>query len=248
MKFPLIVCVFLLTVSSSQSVDITVRGTERDRVSITCPYPEGYENSYKSFFRGLYGEHVLILKSDGKSSVSSDRFSLNNNPQTRSFTVSISDLKMDDAGPYICWSGWTHRLDVQLEVLREIKTPVKISTTSMSPYTNTEHTSTVTGVSPSATHQTETETRTTTENTVQLQQTNISSFVIIVTAEALVLLLIAVPLIIVAVRKKKKNKGLLSSSTVVFIPVIYDQIKDTGLFCNPEDRDTQTTVFYSGVS
>ncbi|XP_039503784.1 CMRF35-like molecule 7 isoform X4 [Pimephales promelas] len=224
MKFPLIVCVFLLTVSSSQSVDITVRGTERDRVSITCPYPEGYENSYKSFFRGLYGEHVLILKSDGKSSVSSDRFSLNNNPQTRSFTVSISDLKMDDAGPYICWSGWTHRLDVQLEVLR------------------------VTGVSPSATHQTETETRTTTENTVQLQQTNTGSFVIIVTAEALVLLLIAVPLIIVAVRKKKKNKGLLSSSTVVFIPVIYDQIKDTGLFCNPEDRDTQTTVFYSGVS
>ncbi|KAG1955807.1 CMRF35-like molecule [Pimephales promelas] len=164
-----------LFLSRSQSADITVRGTERDRVSITCSYPEGYENSYKYFYRGPYGDSVLILKSVGESSVSSGRFSLNNNPQHRSFTVSISDLKMDDAGPYSCAAGWGPRLDVQLEVLRApvIKTPVKISTTSIRPYTNTEHTSTVTGVSPSATHQTETETRTTTENTtVQLQQPN----------------------------------------------------------------------------
>ncbi|XP_056128092.1 CMRF35-like molecule 8 [Rhinichthys klamathensis goyatoka] len=75
-----------------------------------------------------------------------------------------------------------------------------------------------------------------------------SFVIIIITAEALVLLLIAVPLIIVAVQMRKKNKGLLSSATVVFNPVIYDQIKDTGRFCNPEDRDTETTVFYSCVS
>ncbi|XP_056128047.1 CMRF35-like molecule 7 [Rhinichthys klamathensis goyatoka] len=118
MKFPLIVCVFLLTVSSSLSVDITERGTERERVSITCPYPEGYENSYKYFYRGVYGERDLILRSDGESSVFSGRLSLKDNPQTRSFTVTISDLKMDDAGPYVCGAGWMHRLEIQLNVIR----------------------------------------------------------------------------------------------------------------------------------
>ncbi|XP_077057520.1 uncharacterized protein LOC143710444 isoform X3 [Siphateles boraxobius] len=248
MKFPLIVCVFLLTVSSSLSVDITVRGTEGGRVNIICRYPERYKNSYKYFYRGRYGERVIKLQSNGgESSVFRDRFSLKDNHQTRSFTVTISILKMEDAGPYGCGAGWTHYQQIQLTVIRApVKTTrVQISTSSVSPYTNssTEHTSTVT-------HQTETETtRTTTGNTtVQLYQPSIRSFVIIVTAEALVLLLIAVPLVIVAVRKKKKNKGLLSSTIVVFNPVIYDQIKDTGRFCNPEDRDTETTVFYSCVS
>ncbi|XDV16469.1 hypothetical protein PO909_016168, partial [Leuciscus waleckii] len=92
MKFPLIVCVFLLTVSSSLSVDITVSGTEGERVIITCPYPEGYENSYKYFYRGVYRDRVLILESDGgESSVIKGRFSLKDNNQTRSFTVTISN-------------------------------------------------------------------------------------------------------------------------------------------------------------
>ncbi|XP_067260553.1 polymeric immunoglobulin receptor-like [Chanodichthys erythropterus] len=68
-----------------------------------------------------------------------------------------------------------------------------------------------------------------------------ASVVIIIIVEALVLLLIAVPVIIVTVRNKK-SKGLLS-----FNPVFYEQIKDTGLPCNPEDRDTITTVVYSCV-
>ncbi|XDV16512.1 hypothetical protein PO909_016193, partial [Leuciscus waleckii] len=89
MKFPLIVCVFLLTVSSSLSVDITVSGTEGRRVIITCSYPEGYENSYKYFYRGVYRDGVLILQSHGKKT--SPRFSLKDNPQTRSFTVTISN-------------------------------------------------------------------------------------------------------------------------------------------------------------
>ncbi|KAK7161049.1 hypothetical protein R3I94_003888 [Phoxinus phoxinus] len=244
MKFTLIVCVSLLTVSSSLSVDITVRGTEGRGVNITCRYPEGYENSYKYFYKGLYGERVIIIPSHGIKT--SPRFSLKDDPQTRSFTVNISDLKMEDAGPYACRAGWTHYQHIQLNMIRapETTTRVQNSTSSISPYTNssTEHTST-------ATRHTETETtRTTTGNTtVQLYQTHTSSCVIIVTAEALVLLLIAVPLIIVAVRKKN-TKGLLSSTIVVFNPVIYEQIRDTGHFCNPEDRDTETTVFYSCVS
>ncbi|XDV16488.1 hypothetical protein PO909_016179 [Leuciscus waleckii] len=144
MKFPLIVCVFLLTVSSSLSEGITVRGTEGRGVSITCSYPEGYENSYKYFYRGVYRDRVLILQSHGKKT--SPRFSLKDNPQTRSFTVTISNLKMEDAGPYGCRAGWMdpHYTQIQLNVIRapETATRVQISTSSISPYSSTEHTST----------------------------------------------------------------------------------------------------------
>ncbi|KAK9981708.1 hypothetical protein ABG768_001232 [Culter alburnus] len=79
------------------------------------------------------------------------------------------------------------------------------------------------------------------------QEVTDSSVVIIVTTVVLVLLLIAVSLIIVAVRNKMKNKGLLWSIEE-FNPEFYEQIKDAGRHCDPEDRDTITTVFYSFVS
>ncbi|KAG1955808.1 CMRF35-like molecule [Pimephales promelas] len=151
MKFPLIVCVFLLTVSSSQSVNITVKGTEGRGVSITCPYPEGfrYAYSYKYFYRGYYKDRVTILESDGMQTfVMNGRFSLQDNRQTSSFTVSISDLKMDDAGPYGCKAGHEyenyHHVEVIVIRAPETTTRVQISTTSISPYThsNTEHTNT----------------------------------------------------------------------------------------------------------
>ncbi|XP_056128031.1 CMRF35-like molecule 5 [Rhinichthys klamathensis goyatoka] len=151
MKFPLIVFVFLLTVSSSLSVNITVSGTEGRGVSITCPYPEGYlyAYSYKYFYRGHYRDRVIILESDGiQTFAMNGRFSLKDNRQTRSFTVTISNLKMDDAGPYGCKAGheYANYQQVELIVIRapETTTRVQISTTSISPYTNssTEHTST----------------------------------------------------------------------------------------------------------
>ncbi|XP_077057516.1 CMRF35-like molecule 5 isoform X3 [Siphateles boraxobius] len=152
MKFPLIVCVFLLTVSSSLSVNVTVNGTEGRHVSITCPFPEGFLHaySYKYFYRGHYRDRVIILQSDGMETfVSSGRFSLQDNHQTRSFTVTISILKMEDAGPYGCKAGhgYENYQQVELIVIRapETTTRVQISTSSVSPYTNrnTEHTSTV---------------------------------------------------------------------------------------------------------
>ncbi|XP_056128080.1 uncharacterized protein LOC130105917 [Rhinichthys klamathensis goyatoka] len=101
---------------------------------------------------GLYADRVIILRSDGESSVFSGRFSLKDNPQTRSFTVTISDLKMDDAGPYGCGAGWGPRLDIQLN--RHIHSHWCFSL--------------------SATHHTETET-TTGNTSVQLHQPNTTS-------------------------------------------------------------------------
>ncbi|CAM4447623.1 unnamed protein product [Leuciscus chuanchicus] len=149
MKFPLIVCVFLLTVSSSLSENITVSGTEGRGVSITCPYPEGiiHAYSYKYFYRGLYEDRVLILDSDGMETYAfKGRFSLKNNPKTRSFTVTISNLMMEDAGPYGCRSGHDYENYHQVELIvnraPETTTRVQISTTSISLYSSTEHTST----------------------------------------------------------------------------------------------------------
>ena len=113
------VCVCVCAVSSSLSVDITVRGTEGRRVIITCPYPEKYKEFFKYFYRGPPKKSVLILQSDGKKTVYiSGRFSLKDNPQTRSFTVTISNLKMEDAGPYGCRAGAEHYQQIQLNVIR----------------------------------------------------------------------------------------------------------------------------------
>ncbi|XP_051771156.1 uncharacterized protein LOC127523958 isoform X3 [Ctenopharyngodon idella] len=142
MKFPLTVCVFLLTVISSLSVDITVRGTEGEPVSIKCPYPGGYKNYFKYFLKGPSKKSVLILQSDrGKSK---GRFSLQDDHKS-SFTVTISNLKMEDAGTYGCRAGAEHYKEVNLIVIRAPETtrPVQISTSTIRPHTNssTEHTS-----------------------------------------------------------------------------------------------------------
>ncbi|XDV16491.1 hypothetical protein PO909_016181 [Leuciscus waleckii] len=96
-----------------------MRGREGEPVSITCPYAKGYENAYKCFYKGNYKDNVIIIRSDGgESSVIKGRFSLKDNPQTRSFTVTISNLKMEDAGPYICRAGYHHYQQIQLNVIR----------------------------------------------------------------------------------------------------------------------------------
>ncbi|XP_067258893.1 CMRF35-like molecule 1 isoform X2 [Chanodichthys erythropterus] len=243
MNFLLTVCVFLLTVISSLSVDITVRGTEGESVIIKCPYAKGYEDSYKYFYKGVHRDSVMILQSNGETS--KDRFSLQDDRKTRSFTVTISDLKMEDAGIYGCSAGAEHYKEVNLIVITapQRSRPVQISTSTFYPdqtissFSNTPPYLRTSDTNPQSSSITITD---------HQISSSTGSVVIIVTAAALVLLLIAVSLIIVAVRKKM-NKGLLPSIEA-FNPVFYEQIKDAERHCDPEDRDTITTVFYSCVS
>ncbi|XP_067260316.1 polymeric immunoglobulin receptor-like [Chanodichthys erythropterus] len=201
MKFPLTVCVFLLTVISSLSVDITVRGTERGRVSIKCPYPGGYKNSYKYFYKGVFRESVIILRSDGGKS--KDRFTLQDDRKTRSFTVTIRNLKMEDAGIYGCRAGWGEYKEIRLIVNRapQKPKPVQISTSTIRPFTNTstEHTST------------ESETRTTIGNaTFELHQqnTNLASVAGGLGSVLLVLTLCSGIFLILKKRKRKCGTAL----------------------------------------
>ncbi|XP_026101432.1 CMRF35-like molecule 1 isoform X2 [Carassius auratus] len=262
MKFTFMISAFLLTVSSSVPVYIAVRGTEGEQVFLNCPYAEGYENSDKYFYKGPYRERKLLLKSaGGQSSVSEGRFSLLDDHQKRSFTLTIRNLSLSDAGVYTCATGWNgENKHIQLNVIRapQKTRPDQISTSTLHSYTHTstvtprtgrETTRTMTGSTLVQLDQLNTERTnyTTHDATVPVPVLSFGSFVIIITA-AMVLLLIGLPLIIVTVWKKEKNKGLLSSSIVEFNQVIHEHIKHAGRHCNPEDRDTETTVVYSCVS
>ncbi|RXN11632.1 polymeric immunoglobulin receptor-like protein [Labeo rohita] len=139
--------IITITVRSSVCLAITVRGTEGEQVTIKCPYDHGYENSYKYFYKGLYRDNNVILKSYGaESSVFNGRFSLRDDHQMRSFTVTIRNLSMEDAGPYGCIAGWGEYKQIQLNVIKapQKRRPVQISTTTILMYTNTspDHTST----------------------------------------------------------------------------------------------------------
>ncbi|XP_058647359.1 uncharacterized protein LOC131549312 isoform X1 [Onychostoma macrolepis] len=146
MKFTLMISGFLLMVSSSVCVEITARGTEGEQVAIKCPYAKGYENTNKYFYKGPYKDNNLILKSDGGESVSDGRFSLRDDHQTSSFTVTIRNLRMADAGQYGCGAGWGNYKLIQLNVIKapQKTRPVQISTSTLHSYTNssTDHTST----------------------------------------------------------------------------------------------------------
>uniref|UniRef100_A0A672MHY0 Immunoglobulin V-set domain-containing protein n=1 Tax=Sinocyclocheilus grahami TaxID=75366 RepID=A0A672MHY0_SINGR len=69
--------------------------------------------------KGQYKDSSIILTSDGgESSVSEGRFSLRDDHQTRSFTVTIRDLRMADAGEYACRAGWGEYKRFQLNVIK----------------------------------------------------------------------------------------------------------------------------------
>uniref|UniRef100_A0A8C2BNF2 Immunoglobulin domain-containing protein n=1 Tax=Cyprinus carpio TaxID=7962 RepID=A0A8C2BNF2_CYPCA len=173
MSFSQRACVFLLILSSSQCVDITATGTEGEQVLITCPYAKGYEKAYKGFYKGNYKDYDVILKSNGGETSVSGRISLRDDGKMRSLTVTIRNLKMEDAGPYICRAGYGYLKQIHLNVIRapQKTRPVQISTSTLHSYTHTstDHSSTVTPQTESET------TRTITGSTaVQLNQPNTS--------------------------------------------------------------------------
>ncbi|XP_059409027.1 CMRF35-like molecule 8 isoform X1 [Carassius carassius] len=210
MKLLRTVSVFLMMVSSSECVDITVTGTEGEQAIIKCPYAKGYEKSYKYFQKGTYKQNIILIQSNGGvSSVFDGRFWLRDDHRMRTFTVIIRNLSLADAGLYGCRAGWGEYKLIKLHVIRapQKAIPVQISTSTLRPYTNTstDHSSTVT-------HQTEGETtRTTTGNTaVNLNQpnTNLASVAVGLGSVLLVLVLCSGTFLILKKRKRKSGTAL----------------------------------------
>ncbi|KTF93301.1 hypothetical protein cypCar_00044079 [Cyprinus carpio] len=87
---------------------------------------QGYEKAYKGFYKGNYKDYDVILKSNGGETSVSGRISLRDDGKMRSLTVTIRNLKMEDAGPYICRAGYGYLKQIHLNVIRAPQRPIPV--------------------------------------------------------------------------------------------------------------------------
>ncbi|XP_077057515.1 uncharacterized protein LOC143710442 isoform X2 [Siphateles boraxobius] len=191
----------------------TITGCRGQRVEIRCSYKSGYESYSKYFCKGecsYIGRRNIMVKSG--SPYKHKRFSLTDDTTARVFTVTITDLRTEDAGQYWCVVEgiiFDDYSEIMLLVKKDNKT-TEVST--ISTFSKTLSSFSTTELNPqSVTHQTETETtRTTTGNTtVQLYQPNIhlASVAGGLGSVLLVLTLCCGTFIILKKKRKKRKSG-----------------------------------------
>ncbi|XP_067296726.1 CMRF35-like molecule 3 isoform X1 [Pseudorasbora parva] len=191
----------------------TVIGHRGERVDIRCPYDSGYEANPKYFCRGdCLLPNKVIIKSG--SPAKDERFSLTDNTTARVFTVTITDLRTEDAGRYWCavertlTTDWAIP-DVYSEIYLQFKQDKKTTEVStLSPSPETQSSFSTTDLNPqSVTHRTETKTRRTTGNTtVKLSQRN-TNLVSVAGGLGLALLVLTLCSGVFLILKKRKRKS-----------------------------------------
>ncbi|XP_016361973.1 CMRF35-like molecule 1 [Sinocyclocheilus anshuiensis] len=127
-------CVVLLVFSSICTVvagaPVTVTGHRGHRLDIRCPYESGYGSNSKYFCKGKCNFANIMVKSG--SPAKDQRFSLTDDTTARVFTITVTDLRTEDAGQY--WSAVKRILtDVYSEMLLLVKQaePPYLSTSAM---------------------------------------------------------------------------------------------------------------------
>ncbi|KAL6482262.1 hypothetical protein MHYP_G00103420 [Metynnis hypsauchen] len=114
----------LAVVSGMLHYEITETGTEGNIAVITCPYGQGYESYTKYFCKGIYKVCETLIKTNGKDSWTyKDRISLTDDTEQKKLMVTISDLRMEDAGQYGCGIEITGRDGFTLVHLKVNKAP-----------------------------------------------------------------------------------------------------------------------------
>ncbi|XP_036412991.1 CMRF35-like molecule 5 isoform X3 [Colossoma macropomum] len=121
------VTIFMLlseVVSGMLHDEITETGTDGNVAVITCPYSTGYESYTKYFCKGGYLHCVTLIKSHGMDSFTyKGRIIMNDNTEQKKLVVTISDLRMEDAGDYGCGIELTGRDPFTLVRLKVNKAP-----------------------------------------------------------------------------------------------------------------------------
>ncbi|XP_049325495.1 CMRF35-like molecule 3 [Astyanax mexicanus] len=120
--FLLILLVFDLFPAGISDVP-TVIGYRGRSVEIRCPYDSGYETYMKYLCRGecsTFGNKDIPVESG--STAKDQRFSLKDDTAAGVFTVTITDLRPEDAGQY--WCGIKRSLPLT-DVYKEIMLLVK---------------------------------------------------------------------------------------------------------------------------
>ncbi|XP_040851774.1 polymeric immunoglobulin receptor-like [Ochotona curzoniae] len=82
----------------------TVRGPERGNLSVQCHYGRGWETYKKYWCRGAVWSHckILIITTGSEQEVRQGRVSIRDHHRSRTFTVTMEQLREDDAGTYWC--------------------------------------------------------------------------------------------------------------------------------------------------
>ncbi|KAL6482174.1 hypothetical protein MHYP_G00102540 [Metynnis hypsauchen] len=125
------IIIFILT-PAGISAGTTVTGHRGRSVQIKCPYDSGYETYIKYLCRGecsTWGTKDIPVQS---GSAEDQRFSLDDDTAARVFTITITDLRPEDAGPYWCGINRPSLLDLFTEILLLVKTDAR---TTVSPST-----------------------------------------------------------------------------------------------------------------
>ncbi|XP_048051322.1 uncharacterized protein LOC125271286 [Megalobrama amblycephala] len=80
-----------------------VTGHRGERIEIRCSYKPGYESNSKYFCKGkckyVLNKNIMV---ESGSPAKDERFSLTDDKKNRVFTVTITDLRTEDAGQYWC--------------------------------------------------------------------------------------------------------------------------------------------------
>ncbi|XP_076842053.1 uncharacterized protein LOC143486098 isoform X2 [Brachyhypopomus gauderio] len=93
----------LIVVGSMLYADIRETGTEGSKAVIYCPYAEEYQSSIKYFCKGIYINCESVVKTNGEEAWAfQGRMSLHDNTEMKKIIVTITDLRVEDAGPYGC--------------------------------------------------------------------------------------------------------------------------------------------------
>ncbi|XP_053517302.1 CMRF35-like molecule 2 isoform X2 [Artibeus jamaicensis] len=81
-----------------------VRGTEGSSLTIRCWYEEGYKDYNKYWCRGEHDTDCdkIVETGGGEREQRDGRVSIQDNPNTRTLTVTMRNLHVADAGPYWC--------------------------------------------------------------------------------------------------------------------------------------------------
>ncbi|KAM9492062.1 uncharacterized protein ACWYII_004067 isoform 4-T4 [Salvelinus alpinus] len=129
-------CCLLSAVVCVLSVVITNRATEGGNAHIQCPYDRGYETNQKYLSKGTYRDSVVVIQTQKQRHPAwthQGRYSLCDNTERRVFTVTITNLTLEDSGTYWCgvntW-GPDQPTEVRLTVVRAPVPPNPGSVTS----------------------------------------------------------------------------------------------------------------------
>ncbi|KAK6471266.1 CMRF35-like molecule 8 isoform X2 [Huso huso] len=137
------ICLIIVLGSVKSAEGFLVNGIEGENVKVECPYQPEYKENVKYLCSGSWPSCSDVIRSGKPETlVTEGRFSLYDNRSARVFTVTITELTLEDAGIYHCgvdidWSKNKYT-KVEVTVNKELRNPPPTTTrSSTTPSTTT---------------------------------------------------------------------------------------------------------------